>query len=95
MEWIEGERPVREKVSGRGEGGRGGWGGERTAVDAKDLVVDDDAERQKVKHVGKVVPDAGVAVLAGTFRVEAVRLRHAARLVVPADQMDSVGVSQF
>jgi hypothetical protein len=60
------------------------WGGElsgrrggRTSVDAEDLVVDDHAECQKVKHIGEVMPDVGVAVLARAFRVKAVRLRHA------------------
>ena len=64
-------------------------------MDAEYLVVDDHAEGQKVKHVGKVVPDVGVAVLARALGVEAVRLRHASRLVVSSDQSDAVGVSQF
>lgn len=59
--------------------------GGQAAVDAKYLVVDDDRQRQEVEHVGEVVPYARVAVLARAFRVEPVRLRHAARLVVAPD----------
>ena len=33
-------------------------------VDAKDLVVNDAGEREVVKHVGKIVPDCSVSVLA-------------------------------
>ena len=61
----------------------------------KDLVVDDHTQRQEVKHVCKVVPYVGVAVFPGTFRIETVRLRHAAGFVVTSNQMNSVGVSQF
>lgn len=63
-------------------------GGE-AAVDAKDLVVDDDAEGQVVKHVSEVVPDVCVAVLAAAFCVEAVGLGDAARFVVAADEVDT------
>lgn len=62
---------------------------------AEDLVVYDDAERQKVEHVGEVVPDIRIAVLARALGVETVGLGHAARLVVAADEVHSVGVSQF
>ena len=62
---------------------------------AEDLVIDDDAQREEIKHVGKVVPDVGIAVLARTFRVEAVRLGDTAGLVVAADEVDSVGVSKL
>ena len=36
----------------------------QATMHAKDLVVDDDRERQEIEHVGEVVPDVGVAVLA-------------------------------
>lgn len=64
-------------------------------MDAEDLVVDDHAERQKIEHVGKVVPNVGVAVFSGAFCIEAVRLGHASRFMIPSYQMDAVGVSQF
>ena len=64
-----------------------------TSVYTKDLVIYHDAERQKVKHVCKVMPDVGIAIFPGTLGVEAVGLRHASRLVVASDQMHSVGVS--
>jgi hypothetical protein len=47
----------------------------QTAVNAEDGVVDDDAEGEKVKHVGKVLPDGWRAVFASTFEVEAIRLK--------------------
>ena len=37
-------------------------------------IVNDGAQGEKVKHVGKVGPDVRVAVLAHAFSVEAVRL---------------------
>lgn len=69
--------------------------GRQAAVHAEDLVVDDDRQRQEVEHVGEVVPHVGVAVLARALGVEAVRLRHAARLVVAADQVHAVRVAQL
>lgn len=59
--------------------------GRQTTVDAEDLVIDDAGEGEVVKHVGEVVPDSGVAVLAAAFGVEAVGLGNTARLVVAAD----------
>jgi len=41
-------------------------------MDAKDLVVDDHTQREKVKHVGKIMPDIGVAVFARTLGIESV-----------------------
>lgn len=69
-------------------------GGQAT-VDTEDLVVDDDGEGEEVEHVGEVVPHVGVTVLAGAFRIEAVRLGYAAGLVVPADEVDAVRVAQL
>ena len=57
----------------------------KAAVDAEDLVIDDTTEREVVEHVGKIVPDGRVAILAAALRVEAVRLRNAARLMVSPD----------
>ena len=67
----------------------------QAAVHAEDLVVDDDGEGEEVEHVGEVVPDVGVAVLAVAFGVEAVGLRHTAGLVVAADQVHARRVAQF
>lgn len=65
------------------------------AVHAEDLVVDDDGEGEEVEHVGEVVPDVGVAVLAVALGVEAVGLRHPAGLVVAPDQVHARRVAQF
>lgn len=35
-----------------------------TSVYAEDLVIDDDAQRQKVKHVCEIMPHIGIAVFA-------------------------------
>jgi len=69
--------------------------GREAAVHAEDLVADDDGQRQEVEHVGEVVPDVGVAVLAGTLGVEAVGLCDAPRLVVAADEVDALGVAEL
>ena len=62
-------------------------------MDTEYLVVDDHTQSEKVEHVCKIVPDIGVAVLAGTLGIKAVRLRHTAGFVVASNQMHSVGVS--
>lgn len=59
--------------------------GRQTTVDAEDLVIDDAGEGEIVEHVGKVVPDSSVAVLATAFGVEAVGLGDTAGLVVATD----------
>ena len=64
-------------------------------MDTEDLVIDDHAQGQEVKHICEVMPYIGIAVFPGTFGIKAVGLRHASRLVVASDQMDSVGVSKF
>ena len=43
-------------------------------MDAEDVVVDHDGEREEVEHVREVGPDVRGAVLADAFRVEAVGL---------------------
>ena len=60
---------------------------------AEDLVVDHDAQGEEVEHVGKIVPDVGIAVFSGTLGVEPVRLGHAAGFMVSTDEMDALGVS--
>jgi len=69
--------------------------GRQTAVDAEDLVVDDAGEGEVVEHVGEVVPNSSVAVLAAAFRVETVGLGDSSRLVVAADEMDAMRVAEF
>ncbi len=67
--------------------------GVHTSMDAEYLVVDDDTQGQKVKHIREVMPDICIAVLPGALGIEAVGLCHSAGLVVSSDQMNSVGVS--
>lgn len=73
----------------------GVYRGGETAVDAKDLIVDDDGEREEIKHVGKVVPYVRVAIFPGALCIETVRLRDTPGLVVAADQMYSVWVTKL
>lgn len=54
-------------------------------MNAEYLIVDYDAQRQEIKHVGKVVPDVGITILASTFGIESVRLGDASRFMVTAD----------
>ncbi len=92
---MEGDKPVRcgqplcepQKPE---EAGRS-----HTSMDAEDLVIDDHAQGQEIEHVSEVMPDISIAVLPGAFGIEAIRLGYAARLMVAADQMYSVGVSKF
>jgi hypothetical protein len=69
--------------------------GRQTTVDAKDLVVNDAGEREVVEHVGEVVPDSSVAVLAAALGVETVGLGNSSRLVVAADKVDAMGVAKL
>ena len=62
---------------------------------AENLIVNHDAEGQEIKHIREIVPDVGVAVLAGTFGVEAVRLGDAAGFMIAPDQVDTLRVSEF
>ncbi len=66
-----------------------------TSVNAEDLVINDDAQSQKVKHVCKIMPYIGVSVFPTALGVKTVRLRDASRLVVSANEMYTVRVPQF
>ena len=48
--------------------------GTESTVYAEYVVIDDDAEGEKVKHVGKGLPDGRRAVLSRTFEVKAIGL---------------------
>lgn len=60
---------------------------------AEYLIIDDNGEGEKIKHVGKVVPDVGISVLPTALGVEAVGLGNASRLVVSADQVHTMRIS--
>lgn len=59
---------------------------------AEDLVVDEGCEREVIEQVGEVLPDVRVAVLAQALVVETVDLCDLSRLVVAAQDGDSLGV---
>ena len=69
--------------------------GRQAAVNAKNVVVDDYAERQKVKHVGEVMPHVGIAIFATALGVEAVGLGDATRFVVAADEVYARWIAQL
>ena len=59
------------------------------------LVVDDDTQSKEIKHIRKVVPDVGIAILPRALCVEPVGLRHPPRFMVPPYQMYAMWVSKF
>lgn len=69
--------------------------GRQTTVDAEDLVVDDAGEGEVVEHIGEVVPNSSITVLAAALCVETVGLGNSSRLVVPADEVDAVRIAEF
>ena len=73
----------------------GVYGRGKTTVDTKYLVINDNTQSKEIEHIGKVVPDIGVAVFSGTLGIEAIRLGHTAGLVVASNKMNALGVSQF
>lgn len=74
-----------DRVNRRGE----------TTMHAEYLVVDHNAQRKKIEHVGEIVPNVGVAVFPSALGIKPVRLGHAAGLVISADKMHTLRVSQF
>lgn len=67
----------------------------QAAMDAEDLVVDNDAKSEKIEHIGEIMPDVCIAILSGALGVEAIRLCDTSGLMVSADQVHSVRVSQL
>lgn len=71
MEWMDGERPV-EWCQLVTVVPKAGGTDRHTAMYAEDLVVDDHAQREIIKHIGEVVPDIGIAVFSRTLGVKSV-----------------------
>lgn len=68
-------------------------GRRKTAVHTEDLVVDDHAQGQEIKHVGEVVPDISTPIFPCALRIKSVGLSNAARLMVATDEMNTMRVS--
>lgn len=64
-------------------------------VQAEDGVADKGADRNVVKQIGEIAPDDGGLVFAKTLLIKAIHLRNLTTLVVPTDNVDSVGISQL
>jgi len=59
------------------------------------LVVDEGGERKVVEQICEKFPYVGVSVLTETFIVEAIDLGDLAGFVVPTEDRDALGVSDF
>ena len=46
-------------------------------MDTEYLVIDNNTQGQEVEHIGEVMPDIGVAVLAGALCIKTIGLRNA------------------
>ena len=64
-------------------------------MDTEDLIVDNHTQGEEVKHVRKVMPDVRISIFPCAFRIKSIRLRNATRLVVPTNEMNALGISQF
>lgn len=64
-------------------------------VQAEDGVADKGADRNVVKQIGEIAPDDGGLVFAKTLLIKAIHLCNLTTLVVPTDNVDSVGISQL
>lgn len=71
------------------------YAGRKPTMDAEDLVVDDDAQGEKVEHVGKIMPHIGVAIFPSAFGVKAVGLGDPSRFVVAPNEMHSMRVPEL
>lgn len=65
------------------------------AMDAENLVVDHHRQCQEVEHICKVMPNVGGAIFAATFGVEAVGLCNATRLMVTADEVETLRITEL
>lgn len=65
------------------------------AVQAEDLIIDQGSKRQVVKQICEVFPDIGVAIFPEALVIEAVHLGDLAGFVVPAEDGDTLGVSDL
>jgi hypothetical protein len=66
-----------------------------TSMNTKYLIINNYGKRQKIEHIRKYPPHVCTMIFLQTFRVKAIRLRHTAGLVVPADEVHPVGIPQL
>lgn len=62
-------------------------------MDTENGIIDHNAQRQKVEHVGEILPDRGRAVLPGALEVEAICLQSAVKTWIEVSDIRSVGRS--
>ena len=62
---------------------------------AEYFIIYNHGQSKEVEHVREIVPDVSVAIFAVTFSVETVGLCDATRLMVAADEVDSMWVAKL
>lgn len=67
----------------------------KTAVQTEDLVVDQCCEREVIEKICEELPHICVSVLAQALVVESIHLSDLTRLVISAENGDSIAVSQL
>lgn len=67
----------------------------KTAMKTEDLVVDEGGKRQIIEKICEALPDVGIAILSKTFIIEAVNLCNLTRLVVAAEDCDTLWIPNF
>lgn len=69
--------------------------GGKTAMDSKDLVVDEGCQTQVVKNFSAVSPYICASIFPDAFIIEAVDLGDLPAFVVSSNQRNSVGIAHF
>jgi hypothetical protein len=67
--------------------------GAQTAMNAKNLTIDNGSEHKKIKYLAARLPNRGVTVLLLALLVESIDLGDLTGLVIASDEGDLVGVS--
>lgn len=66
-----------------------------TSMNAKDLIINNNAQRKEIEHIRKIMPNIRIPIFPGTLRIKSIRLRDTSRFMVSPDQMHAVWVSKF
>ena len=69
--------------------------GTQPSVHTEDLIVYHYTQCKEVKHVGEVMPDVRISVLAVAFSIETVGLSDTTRFVVASDEVNSLRIAKL
>ena len=61
--------------------------GTHTSMDTKYIIINDDTQRQKIKHIRKIMPDIRISIFPITFRIEPITLGNPSTFMIPTNQM--------